>query len=144
MQISCCAEAKFNMSFKDRKPFLKDFATTYLKNTIEDKTEAPEEAAAVAEEQTEEPREEAAKAVETEADMAAKQPQEEAAAGEPAAGGAVAAPVDRAAEDPEPKAVAPAAEVGTPSYCGKLVLSRASVSKGLLGGPRNGCKLTFM
>ena len=95
------------MSFKDRKPFLKDFATTYLKNKIEDKTEAPEEAAAAAEE----PRDEAAKAVETEADMAAEQPQEEDAAGEPAAGGAVAAPADGAAEAPEPEAAAPAAEV---------------------------------
>ena len=50
--------------------------------------------------------------METEADVAAEQPQEEAPAGEPAAGGAVAAPMDTAAE--EPKAVAPAAEVGEP------------------------------
>ncbi len=98
------------MSFKDRKPFLKEFATNYLKNKIEEKTEAPQETAAAAEEQAEKPEEEKAKAVETEADVAAEQPPEEAPAGEPAAGGAVAAPMDTAAE--EPKAVAPAAEVG--------------------------------
>ncbi|CAK0784638.1 hypothetical protein CVIRNUC_007842 [Coccomyxa viridis] len=105
-------QAKYNMSFKDRKPFLKEFATNYLKNKIEEKTEAPQETAAAAEEQAEKPEEEKAKAVETEADVAAEQPPEEAPAGEPAAGGAVAAPMDTAAE--EPKAVAPAAEAAAP------------------------------
>ena len=132
------------MSFKDRKPFLKDFATTYLKNKIEDNAEAPQEAAAAAEEQAEEPREEEAKAVETEADMATELPQEEAAAGEPAAGGAVAAPVDGAVEEPEPQAVAPAAEVREPlSYIGTKVLSTASVSKDLLGSLLSECIFTY-
>jgi hypothetical protein len=57
--------------------------------------------------------EEKAKAMETEADAAAEQPKEEAQAGEPAADGAVAAPMETDAKEPEPAAEpeAPAAEV---------------------------------
>ena len=58
-------------------------------------------------------KEEEAKAMETEADAAAEQPREETEAGEPAADGAVAAPMETDAKEPEPSVEpeAPAAEV---------------------------------
>ena len=96
------AEAKYKISFQKRKPFLKEFASEYLGKKQELK---PEEA-------VEEPgEEEEAKAMETEADAAAEQPKEETEAGEPAANGAIATPIDEDAKDP---AGEPAAEAAAP------------------------------
>ncbi|CAL5223040.1 g5495 [Coccomyxa viridis] len=88
------------MSFQKRKPFLKEVTSEYLgKKQAGKAEEAPEEAAA----------EEEAKDMETEADAAAEQPKEEVEAGEPAANGAIAAPMDEDAKEPAGDAAAEAA-----------------------------------
>lgn len=99
------AEARYKISFQKRKPFLKEFASEYLgKKQEQNPEEAPVEPA----------QDEEAKAMETEADAAAEQPREETEAGEPAANGAIATPMDQVAQESAGQATAEAAAPEVP------------------------------